>query len=69
MTIPGDQKTKPLRDEWITPTVEAIIGVDRLRELRDAAPKAESLWDLAVSAGGVTDEQILGALSNRFRLK
>jgi len=69
MTAAGSPGDKPYQDEWITGTIEGILGADRVAELRAARSDAKTLWQLAVGAGGVTDEQILGALSDRFRLK
>jgi type II secretory ATPase GspE/PulE/Tfp pilus assembly ATPase PilB-like protein/ActR/RegA family two-component response regulator len=57
------------RDEWVAPTIEVIVGPERLAAIRTSRTKAESLWDLTVMEGGATDEQILTALSDRFRMK
>jgi type II secretory ATPase GspE/PulE/Tfp pilus assembly ATPase PilB-like protein/CheY-like chemotaxis protein len=69
MTASGSPGNKPYQDEWITGTIEGILGAERVAELRAVRSDAKTLWQLAVRAGGVTDEQILGALSDRFRLK
>jgi type II secretory ATPase GspE/PulE/Tfp pilus assembly ATPase PilB-like protein/CheY-like chemotaxis protein len=69
MTASGDPGNKTYQDEWISGTLEDILGAERLTALRSGRTEAKSLWGLAVAAGGVSDEQILGALSDRFRLK
>jgi len=69
MTTPGSPERKYLPDEWITGTLEEILGADRVAELRAEKPEADSIWEIAVGSGSTSDEQILGALSDRFRLK
>jgi type II secretory ATPase GspE/PulE/Tfp pilus assembly ATPase PilB-like protein/ActR/RegA family two-component response regulator len=71
MTTPGGQRDpKGFRDEWITPTIEELLSPEQVAELRKSAPpKADSIWEIAVAAGAATDEQILTALSDRFRFK
>ncbi|MEJ2237570.1 MAG: type II/IV secretion system protein [Gemmatimonadales bacterium] len=56
-------------DEWLTPTVEEIIGAEKLKELRETGEDGDSLWETLVASGDATDEEILSALSRRFRLK
>lgn len=63
------QEPRTFRDEWVAPTIEMIVGAERVAAIRASKTRAESLWDLTVLEGGVTDEQILTALSERFRLK
>jgi type II secretory ATPase GspE/PulE/Tfp pilus assembly ATPase PilB-like protein/ActR/RegA family two-component response regulator len=69
LTASGGQESRTFRDEWVAPTIEGIIGAERLVAIRGSKATAESLWDLTVQEGGASDEQILGALSGRFRLK
>jgi type II secretory ATPase GspE/PulE/Tfp pilus assembly ATPase PilB-like protein/ActR/RegA family two-component response regulator len=71
MTASGGQSDpKGYRDEWITPTIEELLGSEEVANLRSTAPaKADSIWEIAVAAGAATDEQILTALSDRFRFK
>ncbi len=57
------------RDEWLAATVEEVIGAGKLEELRGSEERAESLWETIVASGEATDEQLLSALSRRFRLK
>ncbi len=46
-----------------------MIGSEKVEELRADDKAPDSLWDAAVAAGAANDEQILEALSQRFRLK
>jgi type II secretory ATPase GspE/PulE/Tfp pilus assembly ATPase PilB-like protein/ActR/RegA family two-component response regulator len=56
-------------DEWLMPTVSALISADTVEALRaDAAPNI-TLWELVTSKSHATDEQILKALAERTRLK
>ena len=57
------------RDEWLTPTLEELVGVERLQEIRTQEEPKESLWESAVSSMATTDEELLSALSRRFRLR
>jgi len=45
------------------------VGVERVKELREAESKEDSLWQTAVKSGVVSDEEVLSALSRRFRIK
>jgi type II secretory ATPase GspE/PulE/Tfp pilus assembly ATPase PilB-like protein len=54
------------RDDWLLPTLQALIDAPRLKQLTDDAP--ESLWETAVSKGLTTDDDILAALAARFRM-
>ncbi len=56
------------KDEWLTATVEELIGREKLEELRNADSVAESLWETVVSEGLVTHEQLLAGLGSRCRL-
>jgi type II secretory ATPase GspE/PulE/Tfp pilus assembly ATPase PilB-like protein/CheY-like chemotaxis protein len=69
MTSSGHQDGKTFRDEWVTSTLEDILGEPRVSELRTSKAAADTLWETAVTLGAASDEQILGALSTRFRLK
>lgn len=61
--------TTEFRDEWLTATLEELVGKDELEEIRAAEDVKESLWETAVAAGVTVDEEVLSALSRRFRLK
>ncbi|GIW52516.1 MAG: hypothetical protein KatS3mg081_1871 [Gemmatimonadales bacterium] len=49
--------------------MEELIGAEELRAVRESAGAKDSLWETVVAQGKATDEQILNALSARFRLK
>ena len=51
------------------PTVEELIGVGRVEELRQSEDDHESLWDAVVENKLTSDENLLTTLSTRFRLK
>src|SRR5687768_16723402 len=56
-------------DEWLVPTVEPLLPGDALAALRqEVAAAPASLWETAVQRRMVSDDQVLGALSARFRL-
>jgi type II secretory ATPase GspE/PulE/Tfp pilus assembly ATPase PilB-like protein/ActR/RegA family two-component response regulator len=57
------------RDEWLAATVEELVGANRLAELRSSEDAEGSLWETVVATEDVSDEQLLSALSRRFRLK
>ena len=58
---------RPLRDEWLLPTLESILTPEAFAQLRSAAQ--ESYWESAVRRGMVTDDEILTALAARFRMR
>jgi type II secretory ATPase GspE/PulE/Tfp pilus assembly ATPase PilB-like protein/ActR/RegA family two-component response regulator len=60
---------KSFRDEWITGTIEELIGREGLEALRADKRATDTLWETAVLTGVANDEQILAALVTRFRLK
>ena len=57
------------KDEWLAKTLEQLIGEDKLEELRGSDDAKDSLWQTVVDNEATTDEQLLGALANRFRVK
>jgi type II secretory ATPase GspE/PulE/Tfp pilus assembly ATPase PilB-like protein/CheY-like chemotaxis protein len=58
---------RPVRDDWLIPTLEELIGANALEVLRAQAP--ESYWEAAVRAGACSDLQLLEALSARYRMR
>jgi type II secretory ATPase GspE/PulE/Tfp pilus assembly ATPase PilB-like protein/CheY-like chemotaxis protein len=58
---------RPVRDEWLLPTLEALLPEEGVGKLKAAVQ--ESYWEVAVRGGALTDEQLLTALSARFRMK
>ncbi len=56
-------------DEWLARSLEGVVTPERVEELRAKAGPSHSLWETLVGEQVVTNEQILAALSARFRLK
>lgn len=65
---PGRETGRMFVDEWLRPTVAEIVGPERIAEIREDE-RQRSLWDAVVDLGLSTDEELLGSLSTRFRLK
>ena len=55
-------------DEWLVPTISGMITPEAVDALRAAAEPASTLWELTTLKGYATDEQILEAMSKRFRV-
>ncbi len=56
-------------DEWLARSLEGVLTPELLTELRAKAEPSKTLWETLVAQKITTDEQILTALSTRFRLK
>ena len=56
-------------DEWLAHSLEGVVTPELLVELREKAPPPAKLWETLVAQKIASDEQILTALSTRFRLK
>ena len=56
-------------DEWLAHSLEGVVTPELLVELREKAPPPARLWETLVAQKIASDEQILTALSTRFRLK
>jgi len=65
---PGDAG-KSFKDEWITGTIEDLIGREKVQALRTSKSAGETLWGTVVQAAVASDQQIVEALAARFRLK
>ena len=65
----ADQQPAVFADEWLAPTLEEVIGGEKLAAVRAMKPEGNSMWRTVVRAKLATDEDILGALATRFRLK
>ncbi|MEP7382837.1 MAG: ATPase, T2SS/T4P/T4SS family [Gemmatimonadota bacterium] len=65
--VPNPMTMRYTRDDWLLPTLEGLVDAGALAELRKLS--GESLWDTAIKRKFVTDDQILAALSARFRMK
>ncbi|MFN8570655.1 MAG: ATPase, T2SS/T4P/T4SS family [Gemmatimonadaceae bacterium] len=57
---------RPIRDDWLLPTLEGLLDGGSLATLKSQAP--ESLWDECVRLGFATNEAIVRALGARFRM-
>jgi type II secretory ATPase GspE/PulE/Tfp pilus assembly ATPase PilB-like protein/CheY-like chemotaxis protein len=56
-------------DEWLVHTIEPLLPVQAIAALRqEASPSPVSLWETLVQRKLLGDDQILGALSTRFRI-
>src|SRR5881398_3553406 len=56
-------------DEWLAHSLEGVVTPELLVELREKAPPPATLWETLVAQKIASDDQILAALSTRFRLK
>src|SRR5436309_3872872 len=56
-------------DEWLAHSLEGVVTPELVAELREKAAPQATLWETLVAQKVVSDEQILTALSTRFRLK
>jgi type II secretory ATPase GspE/PulE/Tfp pilus assembly ATPase PilB-like protein len=56
-------------DEWLAHSLEGVVTPELLAELREKTAPPATLWETLVAQKIATDEQILTALSTRFRLK
>jgi type II secretory ATPase GspE/PulE/Tfp pilus assembly ATPase PilB-like protein/CheY-like chemotaxis protein len=56
-------------DEWLRNSLEGVVGAERLAGVRAQAGSSGTLWEALVAGNFATNEQILAALSTRFRLK
>jgi type II secretory ATPase GspE/PulE/Tfp pilus assembly ATPase PilB-like protein/CheY-like chemotaxis protein len=58
---------KPVRDEWILATLEGLLNQEQLAQLRERP--VESLWAEAVRRRFLTDDQVVNAVAERFRMR
>src|SRR5260370_33774019 len=56
-------------DEWLVHSLEGVLTPERLVELRAKAVPQATLWETLVAQRVASDDQIMSALSTRFRLK
>src|SRR5436305_1694526 len=56
-------------DEWLAHSLEGVVTPELVAALREKAAPQATLWETLVAQKVVNDEQILTALSTRFRLK
>ena len=55
-------------DEWLVPTIETLVSSSELDALRQAAGGPASLWESLVQKRLITDDRIIAAAAERFRL-
>ncbi len=55
------------RDEWVLTTLEGLLTPEQFVQLK--AAREDSYWEASTRRGWTTDDQILTALSKRFRMK
>jgi type II secretory ATPase GspE/PulE/Tfp pilus assembly ATPase PilB-like protein/ActR/RegA family two-component response regulator len=55
-------------DEWLVTTISAMITPEAVAALRAVAEPTSTLWELTTAKGYATDDQILAAMSKRFRV-
>ena len=58
---------KPARDEWLLATLEELLTVEQLEELR--TQPVERLWDEVIKRNLVPDDALVKAVATRFRMK
>ena len=58
---------RPVRDEWLLPTLEGLIARDAFEQLKQQ--ETDSYWEAAVRGGSIGDDALLTALASRFRMK
>ena len=58
---------RPVRDEWLLPTLEGLIARDAFEQLKQQ--ETDSYWESAVRGGSIGDDALLTALASRFRMK
>ncbi len=64
----ADVAERVFPDEWLVPTISAMITPEAVAALRAAAEPTSTLWELTTSKGYATDDQILAAMSKRCRV-
>jgi type II secretory ATPase GspE/PulE/Tfp pilus assembly ATPase PilB-like protein/ActR/RegA family two-component response regulator len=58
---------KPARDEWLLVTLEGLLSPEQVAALRSRP--VESLWEEVLRRGFVSDDDIVKAVAERFRMK
>ena len=58
---------RPIRDEWLLPTLESMLSAEALATLRGEV--GESYWETAVRRGLIPEDELLAALAKRFRMR
>jgi type II secretory ATPase GspE/PulE/Tfp pilus assembly ATPase PilB-like protein/ActR/RegA family two-component response regulator len=58
---------RQIRDEWLLPTLESLLPAEALVTLKGEV--GESYWETAVRRGLIPEDDLLAALSKRFRMR
>ena len=58
---------RPARDEWLFATLQGLLSPEQLEALK--SQPVESLWDEVVGRKFVTDDAVVKAVAERFRMK
>ena len=58
---------RPVRDAWLLPTLEHLLAPESLARLEELVQ--DSYWETAVRRQLVSDDDVLAALSARFRMR
>src|SRR5687768_5820697 len=58
---------RPIRDEWLLPTLESMLSGEALATLKTEV--GESYWETAVRRSLIPEEELLAALAKRFRMR
>ena len=58
---------RPIRDDWLLTTLEALLPAETIDKLKSVAQ--DSYWEAATRNGLIKDDEILEALSARFRMR
>lgn len=58
---------RPARDEWLFVTLQGLLSPEQLAVLK--SQPVESLWDEVVDRKFVTDDAVVKAVAERFRMK
>ena len=58
---------RPIRDEWLLPTLEGVLPPERIAALK--AEATDSYWETAVRSGLISEAALLEALAKRFRMR
>lgn len=56
-------------DEWLVATLEPLLAPGSIAELRSGTGESVSLWERAVQRRLLSDQQVLAAVSERFRME
>ncbi|MEO8295010.1 MAG: type II/IV secretion system protein [Gemmatimonadota bacterium] len=55
-------------DEWLVPTMETLVSAPELDALRQLESAPASLWETLVQKRKTTDDRVIAAVAERFRL-